>query len=88
MAAHNTPCLLLLFGIISAAGIFSGVLSFNIYDYFRFGTSEVKESDPSNGKPNFVILFADDLGWGDVGANWAWTRDTPNIDNLARNGLR
>ncbi|XP_065826455.1 arylsulfatase G-like [Oscarella lobularis] len=39
-------------------------------------------------RPNFVLLFADDFGWGDVGANWAETKETPNIDRLAASGIR
>lgn len=39
-------------------------------------------------RPNIVIIMADDMGWGDTGANWPETVDTPNIDSLAREGLR
>ncbi|XP_019371917.1 PREDICTED: arylsulfatase G isoform X2 [Gavialis gangeticus] len=39
-------------------------------------------------KPNFVIILADDIGWGDLGANWAETEDTPHLDNLASEGMR
>ncbi|XP_068769572.1 arylsulfatase G isoform X1 [Struthio camelus] len=39
-------------------------------------------------KPNFIIVLADDLGWGDIGANWAETKDTPNLDELAGQGTR
>ncbi|XP_067164631.1 arylsulfatase G [Apteryx mantelli] len=39
-------------------------------------------------KPNFIIVLADDLGWGDIGANWAETKDTPNLDELAEQGTR
>jgi len=40
-------------------------------------------------QPNFVIFFADDIGWGDLGANWALNKDvTPNLNKLAVEGLR
>ncbi|NWG46910.1 MAG: arylsulfatase [Alphaproteobacteria bacterium] len=39
------------------------------------------------GRPNIVILLADDLGWRDVGYNGAETR-TPAIDALSRQGIR
>ena len=39
-------------------------------------------------RPNIVLIMADDMGWGDVGANWPETIDTPEIDQLAREGLR
>ncbi|XP_040290805.1 arylsulfatase G [Bufo bufo] len=40
-------------------------------------------------KPNFIIFLADDIGWGDLGANMAAERSqTPNLDKLASEGLR
>lgn len=40
----------------------------------------------TTGKPNVVIILADDLGYGDVGCYGATKIKTPNIDNLAREG--
>ncbi|MFC3120792.1 sulfatase family protein [Agaribacter flavus] len=39
-------------------------------------------------KPNIVIFYVDDLGFGDLSAYGATAVSTPNIDNLAKNGLR
>ncbi|XP_036052867.1 arylsulfatase G isoform X3 [Onychomys torridus] len=39
-------------------------------------------------KPNIVIILADDMGWGDLGANWAETKVTPNLDKMAAEGMR
>ncbi|XP_072602855.1 arylsulfatase G isoform X1 [Vulpes vulpes] len=40
-------------------------------------------------KPNFVIILADDMGWGDLGANWdTETKDTANLDKMAAEGMR
>jgi arylsulfatase G len=39
-------------------------------------------------RPNIVIIMADDMGWGDVGANWPEAVHTPTVDSLAREGLR
>ena len=40
-------------------------------------------------KPNFVILFADDWGWGDLGANDKSAAGmTPNLDKIAAEGVR
>ena len=38
-------------------------------------------------RPNFVIIFCDDLGWSDVGC-YGSEIETPNIDRLAANGVR
>ncbi|XP_037666727.1 arylsulfatase G isoform X5 [Choloepus didactylus] len=39
-------------------------------------------------KPNFVIILADDMGWGDLGVNWAETKDTARLDKMAAEGMR
>jgi arylsulfatase A len=39
-------------------------------------------------QPNIVIILADDLGWADVGANGSSFFRTPQIDSLARDGVR
>ncbi|XP_048223091.1 arylsulfatase G [Perognathus longimembris pacificus] len=39
-------------------------------------------------KPNIVIILADDMGWGDLGANGAETKDTANLDKMASQGMR
>lgn len=38
--------------------------------------------------PNIVVMYADDLGFGDVGCYGAQHIRTPRIDQLAREGLR
>ncbi|NWX68607.1 ARSG Arylsulfatase, partial [Alca torda] len=40
------------------------------------------------GQPNFIVILADDMGWGDLGANWAETKETPHLDELAAEGTR
>src|SRR5215211_4896148 len=39
-------------------------------------------------RPNIVLIYADDLGYGDVSAYGAKALSTPNIDRLATAGLR
>ena len=39
-------------------------------------------------KPNVVVIFADDLGYGDTGVYGATKIRTPHIDKLAREGRR
>lgn len=44
---------------------------------------------PSTGRPNIVLIFPDNLGWGEVGA-YGSVRGvpTPNIDSIAAQGIR
>nr|CAD7207135.1 unnamed protein product [Timema douglasi] len=46
------------------------------------------KDDTTNSRPNIVLIMADDMAWGDVGANWPETLETPNLDKMARQGLR
>ena len=38
--------------------------------------------------PNFIIIYADDLGYGDVSSYGVGRLQTPNIDKIANNGSR
>ena len=42
----------------------------------------------ANDKPNMVIVFTDDQGYGDLGCYGSQTIRTPRIDQLAREGTR
>lgn len=42
----------------------------------------------SAGKPNFILIVADDLGYGDVGCYGGTVNMTPHIDALAATGIR
>ena len=39
-------------------------------------------------RPNIVLIFADDLGYGELGCYGQTKINTPHIDALARDGLR
>jgi len=45
-------------------------------------------ANASPPKPNIVFILADDLGYGDLGCYGATKVKTPNIDRLAREGMR
>ena len=43
---------------------------------------------PAVGKPNIILIMADDLGYGDLGCYGSITNPTPNLDALAEQGMR
>ena len=52
-----------------------------------FGLSVFAQGKKAPG-PNIIIIYIDDLGYGDTGYNGAIGVQTPNIDRLAKNGLQ
>lgn len=66
---------LLILTTISAAAVFSI-------------SSEVSSADERNRRPNIVLLFADDLGYGELGCQGNDQIPTPNIDSIAADGVR
>ncbi len=43
---------------------------------------------PHTAKPSIILIFADDLGYGDLGCYGSTTIHTPNLDRLAEQGIR
>jgi len=49
-------------------------------------TPTIEGAEPS--RPNIILLIADDMAWDDCGAYGHKTVRTPNLDKLAREGMR
>jgi hypothetical protein len=49
-------------------------------------TAEPAASAPK--PPNFILMLAEDLGYGDLGVTGSKQNPTPHIDSLAANGVR
>ena len=47
-----------------------------------------QNEDSNINRPNIIILLADDMGYGDLSSYGHPTITTPNIDGLARDGIR
>lgn len=50
--------------------------------------TNLHSSTSSTSSPNFIIIFTDDLGYGDLSCYGSILHQTKNIDKLAQNGLR
>ncbi|MCO5236883.1 MAG: arylsulfatase [Chitinophagaceae bacterium] len=51
------------------------------------GRAQVQQNNEKVNLPNIVFILADDLGYGDVGAYGQKLIETPNIDQLAKEGM-
>lgn len=53
------------------------------------GTTAIAGFQEAKGqKPNVIIIYADDIGYGDLECNGAKTIKTPNVNRLAQKGIR
>ncbi len=64
-------------GIAGAAALFNGCQ-----------TAPDGNAGVRRGKPNIILIVADDLGYGELGVQGSKDIPTPNIDAIARNGVR
>lgn len=53
-----------------------------------FSHAQAKETETDARKPNFVVILADDLGYGDLACYGADDIATPNIDRIADEGAK
>lgn len=51
-------------------------------------SSESSQETQTLNHPNIVIIYADDLGYGDVSAYGVGELNTPNMDRIAQEGIR
>jgi len=70
--------------LLRAAGL--GVLG-TLLPARLFGSGEA-QAQGRKPHPNIVFILADDLGWAELGCYGNTFNETPNLDTLARDGMR
>ncbi len=63
----------------------SGVVSVAL---FPACTNQAEQKPVDKQNPNIIIIFTDDMGYGDLGCYGSIIHQTPNIDKMAENGIR
>jgi arylsulfatase A-like enzyme len=56
--------------------------------FVAFFSVKAENKTKSNQPPNFVVVFIDDMGYGDVGCYGATGYTTPHLDKMASEGMR
>ena len=55
---------------------------------FSLDSKNNKADVPVASKPNIVLIYADDIGYGDLSCYGATAVQTPNVDRLAQEGIK
>lgn len=58
-----------------------------VFTYCKKGNKSLEDKQKLNS-PNIIIIYADDLGYGELGSYGATELKTPNLDKLADGGMR
>ena len=69
--------------------LFSRTLRLSVFCCFLLAleSSFHRDGQASETRPNFVIIMADDMGYGDSSAYDGWI-ETPNMERMAKEGLK
>ena len=65
------------------------VMLFSLISYLQSVLlSEDTHGEDVDRQPNVILILIDDMGWGDLGCYGNEFIDTPNLDQLAEEGMR
>jgi len=67
---------------------FKELIVHTIFLFVYVTSCQAHASGDKNVPPNVVIIFADDMGYGDLSSYGAEDLQTPNLDSLAAGGVR
>jgi arylsulfatase A-like enzyme len=71
---------------LAAAG--AGAVGMTVLGRLAWGQVAASASAPGERPPNIVVILADDLGYAELGCQGCKDIATPNIDSIARAGVR
>src|SRR5262245_33225558 len=69
--------------MIAAIGVFGCIVSL-----FNARAQSTNSLPPAPRRPSIIFILADDLGYGDLSCYGQTKFSTPNLDRLAREGIR
>ena len=67
--------------------MFSSIFFSNFLFFILFINAKAQHKIVNNKLPNIVFIYADDLGYGELGVYGQKIIETPNIDGLAKETL-
>ncbi|WP_430974182.1 sulfatase [Sunxiuqinia rutila] len=65
----------------------SGAALLSLFSFAGCNTAKERAQAPQNSTPNILIINIDDMGWRDVGFMGSEYYETPNLDQLAGQGI-
>jgi len=74
--------------LLKSIAIGAGALGLGRFSALRPALGARAAKSDIKARPNFLFILADDLGWSQVGCYGSNFYETPNIDRLAREGMR
>jgi arylsulfatase A-like enzyme len=67
--------------------VYKSYLGYFVLNIFIFHSSPLKAQNITT-RPNVIVILTNDLGYGDLICNGAKQIQTPNVDRMAKEGLR
>jgi len=64
------------------------IIALFLFTIILFSCTEENSKKQAFSKPNIIVLFPDDMGYGDISSNGHPSIQTPNIDKLALQGMK